>query len=196
MDKSGKVDAPFRRLQALEKAAALRGSPAVSATGPFVAIVANPSWSDMTPEEIAALPVREIVADDAVMILRVPADHLAAGSHLSVLAAWGDFRTVTLITLIARRVGAGYSAEFCIVATRGEPVIGVLDRATVIEAPAHGHGVPEAVFDAIEAAVPAPPFGCAEIYPGPHRRVGWRHLAEIDGRWVALDENPSAEAAE
>ena len=112
-------------------------TPALPA-GPFDVIYADPPWRfasnseakpgrnarrhypTMTVAEIAALPVREIAARDALLLMwiTVPHAHRAA----EVCAAWG-FRPVSQVVWVKSRIGTGYWArnrhEVLHIATRG-----------------------------------------------------------------------------
>lgn len=106
--------------------------------GPFDVVLADPPWRFqsnsnakpgrnalrhypcMTVEEIAAMPVREIVADRALLLLwiTVPFEHRAE----EVISAWG-FKPKSRLIWPKNRIGTGYWArnqhEPCIIATRG-----------------------------------------------------------------------------
>jgi len=51
--------------------------------------------SVMTIDELAAMPIDQIVADDALLALWITGPHLALGSHLAVMAGWG-FEPITI----------------------------------------------------------------------------------------------------
>lgn len=108
--------------------------------GPFDVILADPPWrfaansaakpgrsahrhyECMRLADICALPVKQIAARDALLLMWVtaPFAHLAE----DVVRAWG-FRTKSQLVWVKQRIGTGYWArnqhEPLIVATRGRP---------------------------------------------------------------------------
>ncbi|SEN87560.1 N6-adenosine-specific RNA methylase IME4 [Paracoccus alcaliphilus] len=106
--------------------------------GGFEVVIADPPWafsgnsvarpgrnvrrhySTMTVEQIAAMPVREIVAKQALLLLwiTVPFEHRAN----EVLESWG-FKAKSRLIWDKGRIATGYWArnrhEPCIIATRG-----------------------------------------------------------------------------
>lgn len=112
----------------------------------------------MSVPEIAALPVADWIARDALLFLWVTVPFLDHG--LDVMRAWG-FRYVSQLVWVKHKAGTGFWVR-----NRHEPVlIGRRGRFpctrpapfadSVIEAPAREHSrKPEALQDAIEAAWP------------------------------------------
>ena len=112
----------------------------------------------MTVEKIAALPVREIVAPAALLLMwvTVPFRHRAD----EVVRAWG-FRSKSEIVWIKSRIATGYWArnrhEVCVVATRGgfpcpRPA---LFADSVIEAPTREHSrKPDQIQEVLDARLP------------------------------------------
>ncbi len=103
----------------------------------FQIIYADPPWSEkggghkykrgadrhysvMTTDEIAALPIASIAADDAHLYLWATNNHLP--DALRVMSAWG-FRYVTTITWVKDRFGLGQyfrgMTEHCLFGVRG-----------------------------------------------------------------------------
>jgi N6-adenosine-specific RNA methylase IME4 len=83
---------------------------------------ADRHYACQTLENIIALPVSQLMADDAVMFLWVIQSHLPQG--LRVIEAWNfTFKTVGFIW-IKPRLGMGFhtraGAELCLLATRGK----------------------------------------------------------------------------
>jgi N6-adenosine-specific RNA methylase IME4 len=78
----------------------------------------------MAVDDIAALPVRELAADDAH--LWIWGVNRLLGSAYDVARAWG-FTPMTLITWCKRGPGMGYyvrnNTEHCLLATRGKPMV-------------------------------------------------------------------------
>lgn len=104
--------------------------------GPFNVIYADPPWRyehsvstsrdienqypTMTVEEICALPVREICADDSVLLLWATSPKLAEA--LKVMEAWG-FSYRTCMVWVKDKIGMGYYArqqhELLLIGARG-----------------------------------------------------------------------------
>jgi len=124
------------------EAVALSLNPRRLPDGPFAGGVADPPWIDsenpigfnrrhyghhyplMTPEQIAALPVGRIFGPRAVLLLWITRYHLAIGSHLVVLKAWGfEPRTVFSWNKIIAGLGNGFArdvSEHIVLAVRGD----------------------------------------------------------------------------
>lgn len=96
-----------KKLRRAIKAAQLAERAKALPAGKHQVILADPEWPDetwsdngkdrspenhyptSTIEEIAARPVGDIAADDALMVMWITSRHLAIGSHLPVLRSWG-----------------------------------------------------------------------------------------------------------
>lgn len=115
--------------------------PLNSLTVKYGCIVADPPWQEsgggkikrgadrhyplMRTEEIAALPVKEIVLPDAHLYLWITNNFLARGAHVQVAAGWG-FRPVTVLTWKKLgRIGLGQyfrgTTEHVVFCVRGAP---------------------------------------------------------------------------
>ncbi len=75
--------------------------------GPFEVVTADPPWNfkgnsqakpgrnarrhypTMSLEEIAAMPVRDVVAKEAILFLWITTPFLVVGAHLPIMKAWG-----------------------------------------------------------------------------------------------------------
>jgi len=133
MDRSGKVAGAFRRLEVLKQARQLETSALEFPTGPFQVIVADPPWryeSDcdlpyptMAIEEIKALPVGSIAANNSILWLWATNAHLRVA--FEVAEAWG-FEYKSLLTWVKDRMGTGEwlrgRTEHCLLAGRGKPI--------------------------------------------------------------------------
>lgn len=122
----------------------------------FACISADPAWNfksnsiekpgrnarrhypTMSLKEIEALPVKDVLADDAVLFLWITGPFLAIGAHLPVMKAWGfkpsgmGFTWIKLqkkaATLFLDKndvfMGGGFTtrknAEFCLIGKRGK----------------------------------------------------------------------------
>ena len=148
MDKSGRADAPYRRLKVMEQAAEIRSAPPpLPGRGPYRGGIIDPPWPaepeeddperlargyypypTMSLAELKALDVGSILHGDAVVGLWVTNFHLALGHHLPLLEAWG-LKPVTIRTWVKDRMGRGSvlrgQTEHLVIARRGKPVIEV-----------------------------------------------------------------------
>lgn len=145
-------------------------------TGVFPVIYADPPWRyehppmgdtgrsienhypTMTLEQICAMPVQEICADDAVLFLWATAPKLA--ECMEVLDAWGfDYRTC--MAWVKDKIGMGYYVrnkhELLLIARRGGlPVPDPSNRpGSVVEAPRNEHSAkPCQFYELIERMYP------------------------------------------
>lgn len=167
-------------------------------TGRYAAVVADPPWdyghtqrlagtgrrqrgpgrtySSLTPTEIAALPVPDLLEPGGHLWLWIPSTGLLAGWHLTVCAAW-NVRPVTLLTWVKDGPpGLGTYArgttEHVVLAVNGWG--GVPDTAlpaTHFAAPKAAHSVkPPVLADLVEQAKPAGPW--VELFAR-QQRLGW-----------------------
>jgi N6-adenosine-specific RNA methylase IME4 len=180
MDRTGRANAPFKRLNVMRQAERIRAEPPpLPGNGPYRVGVADPPWPyeidrpdptgratydypQMTIAEICALSVGSIMHDDAVLWLWTPNYHLVTGTASQVLAAWG-FEGRTLLTWGKDRMGNGYwlrgQTEHCIMAVRGNPIVTLTDQTTLLHAPVRGHSVkPREFYDLVESLCPAPRY--------------------------------------
>ncbi|MAN99924.1 MT-A70 family methyltransferase [uncultured Roseovarius sp.] len=173
--------------------------------GPFDIICADPAWRFasnsvarpgrnamrhypcMTVPEIAALPVRDWAARDALCFMWVTVPHLVGG--LDVMRAWG-FRYVSQIVWVKSRIATGYWArnrhELVLIGKRGKfpcPRPAPFSDS-VIEAPTREHSrKPEALQEAIDAAWPE----AARLEMFARRaRVGWTAWGNQVGKFEAV----------
>lgn len=106
-------------------------------------------YPTMPLEEICALPVAEIAADDALLYLWATAPKLP--ECLKVIEAWG-FEYRTHIVWVKDKIGMGYHArsqhELLLIAKRGNipPPRAGEQPSSVIEAPRGAHSAKPAVF--------------------------------------------------
>ena len=158
--------------------------------GPFGTIIADPPWryreervshfrepgggprhkppgvsehyETMTPADVAALPVRDIVADDAHLYLWITNPKLFEARPMDILDAWG-FRYITLLTWVKRgSLGLGHyfrgETEHVIFAVRGRaPIEPKLRVRNVFEHKKLGHSVkPDTIHEIAERCSPGP----------------------------------------
>jgi len=159
--------------QRQEQAEAIRKEPPPLPTGPFRIIVADPPWHydkrpddpthraalpypSMTVDEICALPVQKLAADDAVLWLWATNAHLP--DAFSVVEAWG-FRYKTCLTWVKDRMGTGDwlrgQTEHCLMAIRGKPVVMLTNQTTVLHGPVREHSrKPDEFYQLVEELCP------------------------------------------
>ena len=123
-----------------------------------------------TLDEIKSLPVASLAAGDCALLLWCTGPHIAIGSHVEVIEAWG-FKPSTMAFVWVkqnqsdgrvRTRGQGCwttaNAEFCFVATKGSPLRLAFDVHQVVLAPVGEHSAkPEEVRRRIE-----------RLFSGPH----------------------------
>jgi N6-adenosine-specific RNA methylase IME4 len=143
-------------------------------------------YPTMTVEEISALPVSALAADDAVLFLWSTAPHLK--DALRVIEAWG-FEYKTHMVWVKDRSGLGFYVrnqhEPLLIATRGKIPCPSPSRrsSSVIHAPRREHSrKPDEVYDIIERAYPELPK--IELFAR-HARPGWACWGKGIGRQVA-----------
>lgn len=106
-------------------------------------------YPTMTLEEICALPVREIAADDSLLYLWATAPKLP--ECLKVIEAWG-FEYRTHMVWVKDKIGMGYHArnqhELLLIAKRGDmpPPRPGEQPSSVIEAPRGEHSAKPSIF--------------------------------------------------
>lgn len=164
----------------IEKIAEIaKGNAPLAVAAKFPVVYADPPWRYENPpmgasnrsienhyptmslEEICAMPVADIVTDDAILYMWATAPKLA--ECLQVIAAWGfDYRTN--FVWVKDKIGMGYHArsqhEILLVAKRGNiPPPAVADRvSSVVMAERGEHSAKPAVFyELIESFYPTLP---------------------------------------
>lgn len=158
------------RQERIEKIVA--GNKALDGDKKYNVILADPPWrydhpiSDsrvienqyptMTLEDICALPVADITADDAIIFLWATTPMLKKA--LQVLEAWG-FNYVSSMVWVKPSIGPGYWVrqrhEFLLVGIKGSIPTPANKPDSVIEAPRTGHSQkPEIVYGLIETMYP------------------------------------------
>jgi N6-adenosine-specific RNA methylase IME4 len=183
MDRTGRVNGPFKRLRVAQQAAAIRAeSPPLPGRGPYRVIVADPPWPydvdtpdprdratysypQMSIAQIAALDVASIEAPDCILWLWITNFHML-NSARAVLDAWG-FKPITILTWAKDQFGRGTwlhgQTEHCIFATRGKPTVELTTESTLLNAPVRAHSEKPAEFYAlVERLCPAPRY--AELF--------------------------------
>jgi N6-adenosine-specific RNA methylase IME4 len=173
-------------------------APLPRVAGGFCSVSADPGWPHRsnsvdrpgrnarrhyhcpTLEEIAALPVGEVVADNAVLWLWVPGPFLVIGAHIPIMRAWGFKPTASGFVWIKTNrdgsifTGTGHTtrknAEFCVLGKRGKSVRRAADVHEVILAPRREHSrKPDEFYRRAERYSGGPYL---DLFPR-EKRVGW-----------------------
>ena len=188
MDRSGRVNGPYKRLLVARKTQDIRKeTPGLPNKGPYRVIVADPPWPyDVRQEDpshrgtynypqmsiaaICALDVASIAHDDSVLFLWSTNHHLREA--FAVLDAWG-FQYKTNITWAKDRMGTGHwlrgQTEQCLLAVRGNPTIEVGMYGTLIQGKVRAHSQkPESFYAFVEGYVAAPRY--AELFSRQQRK--------------------------
>jgi len=173
MDRTGNVHGAYKQLEKRKQAETINAEPPPLPTGPFRVIVADPPWQydtrasdvthrsnlpypEMSIEAICALPVGDLVGDDAVLWLWTTNAHMR--ESYDVLAAWG-FHSKTILTWGKQRFGAGNwlrgQTEHCHLAVRGAPTVLLTNHSTLLLADAGEHSAkPDAFYALVETLCP------------------------------------------
>ncbi|MGB6351780.1 MAG: MT-A70 family methyltransferase [Pseudolabrys sp.] len=186
MDKTSKVNGPFRRLKATQQAKILRCEvPPLPGNGPYRVGMIDVPWAyepnDDSPtrgvldyptlsiRQACALDIDSRMHKDAVLFCWVTNFILARGLHLEPLTAWGGFEPKTIITWPKDRhtFKAHWlrgQTEHMVMAVRGKPVITLTDQTTLLKGPFHpvregAHSAkPVEAYDFVERLCPAPRY--------------------------------------
>jgi N6-adenosine-specific RNA methylase IME4 len=122
-----------------------------------------------TVAEIARLPVASLAADDCALLLWCTGPHIAIGSDVEVIRAWGFKPSTIAFVWVKQNRGDGRvrtrgqgcwttaNAEICFIATKGSPLRLAFDVRQVVFAPVGEHSAkPEEVRRRIERLFPGP----------------------------------------
>lgn len=190
MDRTGRVDGPFKRLKVMRQAEAIRAErPSLPGQGPYRVIVADPPWPyelrkedpshrathpypQMSIAQICAMPVGDLAHDDCILWLWTTNHHIREA--FDVLDAWG-FQHKTILTWRKDRMGTGDwlrgQTEHALMAVRGKPTVVLTNQTTVFDGPMRGNSQkPEEFYEFVEKLCPAPRY--AELFSR-HSRPNW-----------------------
>ena len=123
----------------------------------------------MSLDEIRAIPVQHLAAEDSVLWLWVTNSHLP--DSFDIVKDWG-FQYKTLLTWVENRLGTGalWRTEHCLMAVRGRPIVNLTNQSTVIHAPVRDHSQkPDEFFRVVETLCPV---GRIELF-ATEARDGW-----------------------
>jgi N6-adenosine-specific RNA methylase IME4 len=202
MDRTRRVNGVYRKLVTLQQAEIITREPPPLPVGPFRVIVADPPWEyekrladsthrgtlpypSMTLDEIKALPIHRLAADDAVLWLWTTNAHMRVA--FDVVAAWG-FAHKTILTWGKQRMGVGDwlrgQTEHCILAVRGRPVITLTNQTTVLYGAAREHSrKPDEFYTMVESLCPG---AKVELFART-TRTGWAAHGSETQRFSCVD---------
>jgi N6-adenosine-specific RNA methylase IME4 len=188
MDRTGKVNGTYKQFKTLQAAEQIAAEPPPLPTGPFRVIVADPPWHydkrpedashraalpypSMTLDEIAALPIASIAAEDCILWLWTTNAHLFDCPRL--LSAWG-FTHKTMLTWGKNHMSCGDwlrgQTEHCILAIRGKPTVTLTNQTTLLTAPVRQHSrKPDEFYSLVETLCPGSKVELFQRTP----RAGW-----------------------
>jgi N6-adenosine-specific RNA methylase IME4 len=161
----------------------------------------------MSLEQIAAMPVKDVVAPDAALFLWITGPFLAIGAHIPIMRAWGFKATAmgfTWTKLNKRAsslfiypgdifMGGGMTtrknAEFCIIGKRGRSLRRSASVREAIISPVREHSrKPEVFFERVEEYAPGPYL---ELFAR-QSRAGWstwgNEAEKFDAKQPAMQE--------
>lgn len=196
MDRTGKVNGVYKRLEVLQKAEEISKEQPPLPRGPFRVIVADPPWPyekraedathraalpypSMTLDDIKGMPVRHLAHEDAILWLWTTNAHMREAYE--VVDAWG-FEPKTILTWAKDRMGTGDwlrgQTEHCILAVRGRPVVTLTSQTTLLYAPVREHSrKPDEFYRLVESLCPG---SKVELFAR-QEREGWvSHGNETD----------------
>jgi N6-adenosine-specific RNA methylase IME4 len=178
MDRSGRVNGPYKRLKVIKQAAAIRDEPPpLPGNGPYRVIVADPPWPyevrkdapshrathpypQMSIEQICAFNAATIAHEDCILWLWTTNHHMR--ESYAVLDAWG-FQSRTILTWAKNRMGTGDwlrgQTEHCHQAVRGKPTVMLTNQTTLLHGPLRNNSQkPDEFYDLVETLCPAPRY--------------------------------------
>jgi len=178
MDRSGRVNSPYKRLKVIRQAAIIRAEPPpLPGSGPYRVIVADPPWpyetrkddpshrgttpySQMSIKQVCEMDVASIAAEDCILWLWTTNCHMRQA--FDVLDAWG-FEQKTILTWAKDRFGMGDwlrgQTEHCLMAMRGKPIVELKNQTTLLHASVRAHSQkPDEFYDFVEKLCPAPRY--------------------------------------
>jgi N6-adenosine-specific RNA methylase IME4 len=179
MDRTGRVNGPYRRLRNIQQAEVIRAEPPpLPNRGPYRVAVCDVPWPyepddddpahrgvwpfpTMSLAQLCALPVDSIMHADSVLPFWTTNFHMRHA--FEILQAWGFYKTPTILTWAKDRIGHGHwlrgQTEHCIIGVRGKPTVTLTNESTLLHAPVRGHSVkPKEFYDLIEKLFPAPRY--------------------------------------
>jgi N6-adenosine-specific RNA methylase IME4 len=221
MNRTGRVDGPFKRLQNMQQGDAIKKSPApLPGKGPYQAIVIDPPWPQETEADqetidangrslrpypamsIQALcafmteEVKPILAENCAVGLWVTNHHMRHA--FALLHALGIDQHSTIVTWCKDKFGRGQvrrdKTEHCIIGLLGKPVLTLTNQTTVLQAPRRENSQkPDEFYAEFEAVHPAPRY--AEIFSRGGRNEKWDCHGDQAEKFDAPAKAESAKSA-
>ena len=160
MDRGGRANGPYRRLQNIRATERIRAEPQpLPSKGPYRGGFIDYPWAyepddenaptrgvlpypTMSIDECCAFGARSrfLLAPDAAVGLWVTNFILARGLHMPILQAW-ELAPKTVVSWPKERAGHGHyvrgHSEHFVIATRGKPTITLTDQTTLLKGPFH-----------------------------------------------------------
>jgi N6-adenosine-specific RNA methylase IME4 len=182
---------PFKPLKAMHYGVILADPPWTYKTRSEKGQGKSPSlhYNTMTLEDICALPVHLLAADDCMLVMWTTAPHLQ--QSLVVMEMWGfDYATAGAWAKQSKTgekwaFGTGYvyrsAAEFYIVGKIGSPKTAAKNIRNLIVAPVREHSrKPDEMHDQLERMFPSVPR--CELFSR-NARTGWDHWGLEAGKF-------------
>jgi N6-adenosine-specific RNA methylase IME4 len=180
MDRTGRVDGPFKRLNVIRQAAAIRAEPPPYPNrGPYRVIVADPPWpyenrkedpSHRATHPYPQMSIAQICAEREKILAIAHADLIfwlwTTNHHMQesyqVLDALG-LESKTILTWAKDRFGTGDwlrgQTEHCHMAVRGKPTVHLTNQSTLLHGPLRENSrKPDEFFGFVEMLCPAPRY--------------------------------------
>jgi len=192
MDRTGRVNGPFKRLKVMRQAAAIRAEPPpLPGNGPYRVASCDVPWpsepddpdpsdrsywpfATMSVEAMCKLDVSSIMHAHSVLWFWTTNFHMRHA--YVILDAWGFHSTPTILTWAKDRPGRGQrllgQTEHAIMAVRGAPVITLTNQTTILHASVRKPlgSKPDEFYSLVEQLCPAPRY--AELFAR-RRRPNW-----------------------
>jgi N6-adenosine-specific RNA methylase IME4 len=214
MDRTGRVDGPYKRLQNVRAADEIRKSPpGVPMNGPYTSGSCDWPWASesdeardhsargyypyptMGPERAVDFAIADMLTPNASVWLWIPNHHLIQGHHLTIAKMW-NLRPVALLTWVKGRMGQGQrvrgATEHVVQLIRGDvPCLG-FDQKTWFEGNGGAHSQkPAEFYDIVEKLTPSSRY--FELFSRSGTRPNWdMHGNEVGKHAVIDDVLPSA----
>ena len=215
MDRTGRVEGPYKRLVVARKADFIKKEPPpLPGKGPYRVIVADPPWPyekrqtdpshrgtysypPMSVAQICDLDVKSLAHEDSILWLWVTNQHMREA--FAVLDAWA-FEQKTILTWVKDKMGMGDwlrgQSEHCLMAVRGKPIVNLTNQTTILHGPVRAHSQkPEEFYALVEKLCPAPRY--CELFQRQPRERWDGHGDEVQGgtaasQHAAVDEMSGA----
>jgi N6-adenosine-specific RNA methylase IME4 len=224
MDRTGKVNGPYRRLRNMQAAEAIRTSPPppLPGHGPYHGKMVDFPWAyelhGIHGVHRGVLPFVTMSIDEVCAFTR---DHIAPRTHHDCVAAvwvtnyivlqclagplleplwqaWGGLKPVQFVTWPKDDSGQGHWAkgqtEHLVIAARGKPLITLTNQSTLLQRPPDGFHL---VCRGAHSSKPIEAYAWFEsLYPA-ERYADWFSRYRHNERWDPHgDQAPLVEAAE